>query len=392
MAGLEVVHDVAGEAGGHGHDAGHVHGLGDFQVAGHLGDGHDEDAEDLHGVDAGLANALGGHGGGQPHAQQSDDDGHDGQVEDEDVEDGEDQHDDGSPLHGDDGVLAGFLGEHAAEDVLGVGDDLLGGDGEADAHHPAQAQGALDAGGEGGVPAEGGLAQVEGADITDDPAQEPDADGDGPDEVAHGDEHGAEPEAGHGAVVGKAGDQLHSGDHGQLVAQDSPDAGHGEGAAEIAHGLAALIAHHQDFRRGLAHGVGHGGLLDEVLAEEGREDQAQDGAGDGADTDLQHADLGVVVQNEEAGDGEGQAAGHHGARGHGGVGDVDLVDVGVAHDLQQTHGEQGDEHDGPGQRRGLQCHEHGRSGEDDGTDGADHHGADGELLLEGRRLLDITQV
>ena len=46
----ERVKIYLGEAGGHGHDAGDVHGLGDFQVAGHLGDGHDEDGgEDVEG-------------------------------------------------------------------------------------------------------------------------------------------------------------------------------------------------------------------------------------------------------------------------------------------------------------------------------------------------------
>ena len=69
-AGLEIVHHVAGQTRRNRHDAGHEHSLCNLQIAGHLGDGHDKDAEDLHGVNAGLTHALRGHGGGQPHAQQ----------------------------------------------------------------------------------------------------------------------------------------------------------------------------------------------------------------------------------------------------------------------------------------------------------------------------------
>ena len=75
MARLEIVHDVTRQPAGHGHDGGdeeqlHLRHLGERR--------HDEqhdEAEDLHGVDARLPDALRAHGAGD-EGKQNDRDAH----------------------------------------------------------------------------------------------------------------------------------------------------------------------------------------------------------------------------------------------------------------------------------------------------------------------------
>ena len=77
--------------------------------------------------------------------------------------------------------------------------------------------------------------------------------------------------------------------------------------------------------------------------------QAQDGAGECHDKHVEPADLVGIAQHPGARDGKCQAAGDHGARGHDGVGDVCLVEAGVAHELKEEQRDDGSEDDRPGE-------------------------------------------
>ena len=114
-AGLKVVHDVARKAARHGYDAGDKEqfDLRDLCKGSH--DEHDDEAEDLHGVDARLAAALCAHDGGDK-GEQRDDDGRNGTKV---KHDGDDHGDGGSAQADDAGVeLKGARDERL---LVGVG-------------------------------------------------------------------------------------------------------------------------------------------------------------------------------------------------------------------------------------------------------------------------------
>ena len=82
----EKIAETMGEAGGDGDDSRDIEGLSAADAGDSLGDDEDEDTEDLHRVDAREADALAGHRGGEPAAEDGDDGGDEGQVKDEDEE------------------------------------------------------------------------------------------------------------------------------------------------------------------------------------------------------------------------------------------------------------------------------------------------------------------
>lgn len=109
-----------------------------------------------------------------------------------------------------------------------------------------------------------------------------------------------------------------------------PETGDPQGTKQSAGLLAALVANDNDLGGGLTHGVGHIRLHHEVLTNERCKNQAQHRAANGHQHDLENAELRIIVQDENAGNGKRQTARHHGTGGHTGMGHVNLIDIGVA--------------------------------------------------------------
>ena len=91
-----------------------------------------------------------------------------------------------------------------------------------------------------------------------------------------------------------------------------------------------------------------------MTVNECRGQQAQDSAGECHDKHVEPADLVGIAQHPGARDGKRQTAGDHGACGHDGVGDVGLVEAGVAHELKEEQRDDGSENDGPGEGAHLE--------------------------------------
>ena len=198
-AGLKVVHDVARKAARHGYDAGDKEqfDLSELREGGN--DEHDDEAKDLHGVDARLAAALRAHDGGDK-GEQRDDDGRNGaKVE----HDGDDHGDGGSAQADDTGVelkgarderllvgVGGAVGGEAADDTGDLRQDVLEDDGDAKAHHEAHAQGLDDALRSHNVEQTGSGAAHDDAKVAQQRAGKPEGDGGEAHEEADGEQHG----------------------------------------------------------------------------------------------------------------------------------------------------------------------------------------------------------
>ena len=142
----------------------------------------------------------------------------------------------------------------------------------------------------------------EDAEITDHRAQEPDKDGGRPDQVAYGDHHGRPPDAAHGTKFLHEAKVGHGGDAANQSA-GGPETGDPQGTKQSAGLLAALVANDNDLGGGLTHGVGHIRLHHEVLTNERCKNQAQHRAANGHQHDLENAELRIIVQDENAGNG-----------------------------------------------------------------------------------------
>ena len=113
-------------------------------------------------------------------------------------------------------------------------------------------------------------------------------------------------------------------------------------------------------------------------------DEAHDDARDGYEEHLEPAHLVGVAQHPDAGDGEGQAARHHGAGAHHGVRDVRLVEAGLAvpEGLEEEQRDDGREHDGPRKRPHLEGRVHRCRGDDGATDAAYDDAAQRQLPFD----------
>ncbi len=178
-------------------------------------------------------------------------------------------------------------------------------------------------------------------------AGKPERDGGEAHEEADGEQHGRVVDAkGHAGDIERA---QHAGHHAQGVAKHAVDARDGHGAKELLAGLAAGLGGAQGLSCGVAGGELKRGVHDKVTVDERRGQQAQDGAGECHDKHVEPADLVGIAQHPGARDGKRQTAGDHGACGHDGVGDVCLVEAGVAHELKEEQRDDGSEDDRPGE-------------------------------------------
>ena len=105
--------------------------------------------------------------------------------------------------------------------------------------------------------------------------------------------------------------------------------------------------------RGGADGVLEVGLVDEAPADRRGAHEAEQRAGERHDEHLDPAHLVGSPKHPDAGDGEGQAAGHHGAGRHHDLRDVGLVEAASPKGSQQKQRDDGGEDGRPRQRAHL---------------------------------------
>ena len=243
--------------------------------------------------------------------------------------------------------VGGAVGGKTADDTGDLRQDVLEDDGDAKAHHEAHAQGLDDALRSHNVEQAGSGAAHDDAKVAQQGAGKPEGDRGEAHEEADGEQHGRVVDAkGHAGDVERA---QHAGHHAQGVAQHAIDAGDGHGAKELLAGLAAGLGRAQGLSCGVASGELKRGVHDKVTVDECRGQQAQDSAGECHDKHVEPADLVGIAQHPGARDGKRQTAGDHGACGHDGVGDVGLVEAGVAHELKEEQRDDGSEDDRPGE-------------------------------------------
>ncbi len=126
--------------------------------------------------------------------------------------------------------------------------------------------------------------------------------------------------------------------------------------------------------------------------DERRADKAEDGAGEGDDEHVEPAHLVGHAEHPGAGDGEGETAGDHGARGHDGVGDVGLIEARVAQQLEEEQRDDGGEDDRPGERAHLERRV-GRARRDDhAAEDADDDAAQRKLPAQTCAVLRIAHI
>ena len=360
-AGLKVVHDIARKAARHGYDTGDKEQFDLRELREGCHDEHNDEAKDLHGVDTRLTAALSAHDGGDK-GEQRDDDGRDGtEVE----RDGNDHGDGGGAQADDAGVelkgarderllvgVAGAVGGEAADDTCDLRQDVFKDDGDAKAHHKAHTQGLDDALRGHNIEEAGSGTADDNAKVAQQRAGKPKGNRGEAHQKADGQQHGRVVDTkGHAGDIERA---QHAGHHAQSVAQYAVDACNGHGAKELFAGLAAGLGGTQGLSCGVAGGELQRGVHDKVTVDERCRQKAQDGAGECHDKHVEPADLVGIAQHPGARDGKRQSAGDHGARGHDGVGNVGLVETGVAHELQEEQRDDGSENDRPGERTHLE--------------------------------------
>ena len=159
--------------------------------------------------------------------------------------------------------------------------------------------------------------------------------------------------------------------------RDAPEARQPHRAEEAPAGCPARLGGEQRLRGGGADGVLEVGLLHKAPADRRGAHEAQQRARERHGEHLHPAHAVGEAEHPDAGDGEGKAAGHHGAGRHHDLRDVGLVKAAVPKGPQQKQRDDGSEDGWPRQRAHLEGGVDRRRRDDDAAKAPDGnaHGA-----------------
>ncbi len=342
----------------------------------HLQEEEHHDAEELHGVDARRAREPPREVDAEPRAGDEDDAGEKSEVKQRGSDGSRDRRGDAheaavgvetSRLLVGVGLDRGLL---ARGKSLYHGGETLDHDARAHAEHEAEAEALPDGRGlRHGADAERGQPRAD-AQAADDRATEPHERGHDADEEAHGEHHRRVVES-----------QRHAGDRrgvAEVLREDAehvPEQGVDGREAHAAKEEPALRAARVRRRLerlggGYADGVREALLADEVRLEHRAGGEAEDRSGERGRKHLDERHV-RAAEHPQAGDGEGEAARHHGPRAHGRVADVGLMQVVTAKEAKRAHARKRREDDRPGKRAETQRDEERACGENRRTERAD---------------------
>ena len=174
------------------------------------------------------------------------------------------------------------------------------------------------------------------------------------------------------------------GDDTEDVARHAPGTRCRHRAKEHAACLPASPTCQQRLCRRTTDGVLQIGLIHKMSANEGRAHETEKRTGKGNRKHLEHAHVIPRAQNPHAGNGEGKAARNHGAGGHNDLRDIRFVKARAARSAQQYKRSYGGEDRRPGKRAHLKGGVDRRGGDDDAAHAPDQNADRRELPAQWR--------